>query len=359
MQNALKPSGAKATSSLSGPFEGAHLKLTAIYVGILALILFISSSITYSAFSNRLERRFQNAPPRPAGIEIENLRAPTPKEVRADLINALFIVNGLLLVAAGILSYWLAKITLEPIQLAYDRQRRFLSDASHELRTPLAILQLELENEQGNKGLEKAQTERIKSHLEEVGRMSRLVQDLLALSRLDEPVGPPILTTIDLKKTIQSVATRFQTMSDQAHVRLETVLPEESILVHSQAELLLQALSNLVKNAIHYNKENGSVTITAVKDGAQALITIQDTGVGIAQADVDKIFERFYRVDQSRSRQTGGSGLGLSIVHSIIEQLHGHLELESTVGVGTVVHISLPLSSTSSLLHESLGTVEK
>lgn len=359
MPNALKRSGAKAINSFSRLFESAHLRLTAIYVIILAFILFISSSITYSAFSNRLEHRFQGLPPRSIIVLSDDFRSPTPEQVREDLIDALLFVNGLLLLAAGILSYWLAKLTLEPIQLAYERQRRFLSDASHELRTPLAILQLELENEKTSSSLASVQMERVNSHLEEVHRMSHLVQDLLALSRFDEQVHAPELQTTNLTNVLESVVTRLTPIADQAHVHLEVNLSGPALLIHSNAELLLQALSNLVKNGIHYNKVGGTVTLTATKDESEALVTIQDSGVGIAETDVDKIFERFYRVDQSRSRQTGGSGLGLAIVRSIIEQLQGTIHLESTLGVGTTVRLRFPLAEASSFLHETSGTVEK
>ncbi len=338
----LRPSGEKGIALLSGRFRGAQGRLTLIYTGLLACILLISSSVTYSAFSSRLERRFARFPPRPPVGIAQEILTPRAEEVRADLINTLLIVNGFLLAIAGILSYWLAGLTLAPIQAAYERQRRFLGDVSHELRTPLAILQTDLEN--ARNGATSAHREQIDSHLEEVGRMSQLVRDLLNLSRLDEESSLNHAEKMtDLQSLLRASVERLGRLAESQNVTLTLASQAEAAdawLVPE--EPFRQAFENVTKNAILYNRPGGSVTVTLGQDGQEAVITIADTGIGIATEDLERIFDRFYRVDTSRSRQTGGSGLGLAITRAALERVRGTLKIDSTVGAGTIVTLTIP-----------------
>jgi len=270
---------------------------------------------------------------------------PKPEDVQGDLIDALALANGVLLVCAGILSYWLAGITLMPIQESYDRQRRFLGDASHELRTPLAILQMDLENELESPGVSKAAKERAESHLEEVERMGKLVGDLLTLSRADDTEKKPLeLYEVDVTTLIKGAVERLQPIAAKHEVSLTFIDPKKMVLMRTNKEEFLQALNNIIKNAILYNVEHGTVQVRQALEGGLLKIVVTDTGIGIAQEDLDKIFDRFYRSDKSRSRQTGGSGLGLSIVQSSLEKLGGSVEMTSAVGKGTVVTLTFPTS---------------
>lgn len=353
MLNAFKPSGVKATDSRRDRFWSARTQLTVTYTAILAVILLISSSITYTAFSNRLTERFDRFPPRQPLVLPEGIVPPRPEDVLRDLLYSLVFVNSLLLVLASVASYWLAGMTLEPIREAYERQRRFLGDASHELRTPLAILQADLENSLSAPKISNEWREQAESHLEEVDRMGTIVKDLLLLSHLDEaiPSEEPI-TRIDLVHFLQGITERFRAFAAQHDVTIDVRPSLSALAILTKQELLTKAVSNIVKNAIVYNKPNGKVIIELTQDRALAHIQIQDTGIGISSKDVNKVFDRFYRVDKSRSRQTGGSGLGLSITRSIVDQLHGSIDIKSELGTGTTVALALPLSNASYFLHE-------
>jgi len=355
MPNALKQFGAKVTASLNGRFHQAQVRLTLVYVLIVAAILFISSYTIYSTFSHQLEHRFRGAlvnrqiemPRRFILPDGTSVTTPRPQDVRADLVRTMLLANGILLLIAAIFSYWLAGATLEPIQEAYERQRRFLSDASHELRTPLTILKTDLENE-----LEEAKTkgvarERAESHLEEVERMSRLVGDLLSLSRLDEEYEMAEKGEWELVATLKEVIERFRPIAAQHAVSINFEPFTSTVLFQGKRESFQQAFSNILKNAIFYNHKNGSVTVTTKLEEGQVKVIVADTGIGIAQADLHKIFDRFYRVDKSRSRQSGGSGLGLAIAQAAMEKLGGSIYLTSELGKGTVVTLILPRSSTS------------
>lgn len=349
MPSASRPSGEKDTGLLRGRFSEARARLTLVYVSILAVILVLSSGSIYSTFSTRLDRRFPHFRPGGFLVMADGGIPVGPEAVRAELIDSLIIVNGVLLAVAGMLSYWLAGVTLAPIQASYERQRRFLGDASHELRTPLAILQADLENELDQASLAKKERAQAESHLEEVTRMSRIVSDLLTLSRLDESDGmahaPTVLTLTSL---VEEAVNRLQSIAKREGIVLEYASSvNEEVQVLAQKELVMQALSNVIKNAIIYNKKDGSVAVSLSKEHEQAIIRVVDTGIGIAEKDLRKIGGRFYRVDESRSRQTGGSGLGLAIVRSIVKQARGSFQIESELDKGTTVTIRIPTTKAS------------
>ncbi len=425
MLNALKQSGAKATGSFKKHFNRSLLQLTLLYTVTLAIILLISGMVTYSEFSGRIGKRFGGFQPQISqitqtkaedgsqtttvnisvtplpeppnkplnkfgnklsgvlGNQIGNQpgnlpNIPTAEDVRQDLIQSLIFVNGFLLILASISSYWLARRTLRPIEEAYERQRRFLGDASHELRTPLSILHIELENElraiggtNGTSGTggtthgsasNIAARERIESKLEEVKRMSGLVNDLLALSRLDEdaPNTKDTLKPVHIETAISKITERLQPLAEShklilSYERLgsgsehgsspsaELHSEKNGPMLNLDEDLFSHAITNLILNAIHYNKPDGHVEIVTKTEGNDVVIEITDTGIGISPEDLKAIFERFYRTDKSRTRKTGGSGLGLSIAQSAIEHMGGKITIESERGKGTTATVRLPI----------------
>jgi signal transduction histidine kinase len=345
MQNVLKRSGAKVTDLFEKQFFRSRWTLAFVYVIILVVVLFSSGGITRFIFSHQLENRFNR-------FEMYNEdranRVPPPRteDVRGDLLETTLAVNGLLLIVAGVLSYWFAGLTMRPIKEAYKKQRQFLSDASHELRTPLAILQTNIENELDATKSPIAR-DSIVSNLEEIKRMGALIDDLLVLSRLDarnstvEDYMP-----VDLYSLVRETVERLKPIATKHGI---SILFEElddfklSVMV-TDRELLARALMNVINNAIVYNKEAGSVSILILNNGRTASIIVEDTGVGIERADVEKVFDRFYRAEKSRSRQTGGSGLGLSITKSVVESHGGSIKIKSVIGEGTTVEIVLSIA---------------
>jgi|GEM_PF-2627743 len=369
MQEGSRQSGAKDISSFDKRLSHSIIKLTFIYVIILAAILFVSSSVLYSVFSARLETRFRG--PGLVGGQLLADREtgeilggeilvrpgvpngyPTPEEVRQDLVNLLFLVNGFLLLIAGGLSYKLAEWTLSPLKLSYMREKRFLSDASHELRTPLSILKTELENqlsEQKGKGhATSANAKHIESNLEEVDRMSRIISDLLTLSRMSEDGTAAAVTMapFNINQLVVKTNERLAIVAKANSINLACELPKEDIMLSSNESLVEAILLNAVKNGINYNKPNGTVMTKLEKDEATnaAIITVTDTGIGMSEEETEKVFERFYRADKSRSRQTGGSGLGLSIVKAALDKIDGTVTVKSEVGKGTTLVFRIPSS---------------
>ena len=227
------------------------------------------------------------------------------------------------------------------LENAFESQKQFIQDASHELRTPIAIAQTNIEVlEMDNKATIK-DYERLKDILKmNLERMSTLSEKLLLLSESEQ--GKANWAMVELAPLLTELAAEFKTKAGESGINVELASIESSLPVLGDAFRLKQALVNLVDNAIKYNRPGGEVKISARADDAQVIIEIKDNGIGISQADQQRIFERFYRVDKSRSRTQGGSGLGLAIVKKIAEEHGGTVSVESTLGEGSTFRITLP-----------------
>lgn len=234
--------------------------------------------------------------------------------------------------------------TLSRLDAAFEQLRRFTADASHELRTPLTAIR-----SVGEVALQRSLTaegyrEVIGSMLEDVDRLTRLVENLLLLTRAE--AGRILLTraTVDLGELVAGVSDSLRVLAEEKNQDL-TVRLDGSLTAHCDAGVLRQGITNLLYNAIKYTPRHGAIRVAATSTvGGDAVIEVQDTGPGIPAADHQRVFERFYRVDHARSRQTGGTGLGLAIARWAVEANGGRIELESLEGRGTLFRVVLPRS---------------
>ena len=227
-------------------------------------------------------------------------------------------------------------------------RRDFSANVSHEMKTPLQIISGYAEII--DQGIADEADTRAFAHIihDEAQRMRSLIDDVLTLSRMDEPLGAE-QGPVDLLDLAGSVLRRMAPVADAAEVGLRAL--GSPITVEANARLLDQALSNLVENAVRYSPAGSQVTVGVAKDchpgepgaAAEAVVSVRDEGCGIAPDEQGKVFERFYRVDKSRSKETGGTGLGLAIVKHAVEQCGGTVELESAPGEGSVFRLRLPL----------------
>ena len=226
---------------------------------------------------------------------------------------------------------------LDRLAHLFRAQQRFVADVSHEMRTPLTVIR-------GNVDLLRmgsTDAESLDAITSESERMTRMVSNLLLLSQADAGALPMHLHPLDLAPLIANVARSGNIMAD-GHLAI-TASALGDLTVQGDADRLKQVLLNLVDNAVKHTPEGGRVTIEARNtDGVTVCVSVCDTGVGIPPEDLPHVFERFYRVDKSRSRMQGGAGLGLAIVKSIVEAHSGHIEAQSTVGQGTCFVFTLP-----------------
>jgi signal transduction histidine kinase len=219
-------------------------------------------------------------------------------------------------------------------------RRDFVANASHELKTPAASIQAAAETIQTASLDDPVVIPRFAAQLErEAVRLSRIVTDLLDLSRLES--GSELEEAVAFDAVLRDEAERFDEPAAEAGVELSIradVVPR----VRGSARDLMLLVRNLVDNAIRYTRAGGRVDVTLGADDGDVVLNVSDTGLGIPQRDLPRIFERFYRVDRARSRETGGTGLGLSIVRHIVENHGGKISVESELGRGTRFEVRLP-----------------
>jgi heavy metal sensor kinase len=229
------------------------------------------------------------------------------------------------------------------LERAFAEIRRFTADASHELRTPLTALRTEVEVALSRHLSGGEQQQLLTSLLEELGRLSRLTDQLLTLSRRDAGVEQFELTPVDLHAVVASVVDTLQPLAATKELQVKLRCAEEaSIFVAGDEGRLRQVFINLLDNAFKYTPEGGSVSIYIARQDGSGTVTVTDTGIGIAQEHLPRVFERFYRLDKARTRAAGGTGLGLSIARSIVTAHGGTIEIASSLGKGSTCTVTLP-----------------
>jgi signal transduction histidine kinase len=231
---------------------------------------------------------------------------------------------------------------LDRIESAFLRITEFTADASHELRTPVSLIRTEAELALRRSRGEAEYKESLRHILLEAERTTVLIEELLSLARADSGREVLHLQPIDLRKTLQSVADGWQQVAIIRNLQFSASLdiPESFVMGD---EILLRRLADiLLDNAFKYTSAPGSVNLSLEPKGESIVITVRDTGVGIAEEEQSKIFERFYRVDKARSRAQRGSGLGLAIAQWIVTQHRGSIGVESRSDEGATFSVELP-----------------
>jgi two-component system OmpR family sensor kinase len=222
---------------------------------------------------------------------------------------------------------------------SFERQQQFTADASHELRTPLSIIRSQAELALSKPRTPEEYRTTLQTCLRAAQRMSNLAQGLLSLARVD--AGKAFsFTNVRLHEIVSDSVAQMQAIADAKRVTLATDL--EPIQISGNGQRLGQVVVNLVSNAIAFNSEGGRVEVRLFSDEENAVLTVRDNGIGIPARDCPKIFQRFFRVDKSRTRAVGGTGLGLAICKTFVEAHRGTIDFESTEGAGTTFRVRLP-----------------
>jgi len=229
-------------------------------------------------------------------------------------------------------------LMLDRLSESFAMQRQFSGNAAHELRTPLAIMQTKLELFAAeHKNMEGDTAELVRSQAEQLDRLSRLVHTLLEMSNLS---SAPRSDRIELAPLVEEIITDLTPLASQNDITMEQDC--DNVVITGSDALIYRLVFNLIENAVKYNRRGGSVSVSVHKENSDVVVRVSDTGCGIPEEYRESIFQPFFRVDKSRSRQMGGVGLGLALVHEIAVLHGGSVRAEPGNKVGTVFIVTLP-----------------
>ena len=262
---------------------------------------------------------------------------------KATYAQVLLGFVALLIASAG--GYYMAGRAIIPLKEAYDKQKQFAADASHELRTPLAVLMASAELLLADKSITNPFLRQVLEDLKsEVKKMTNLVSDLLMVARSDNNALKVKIQRVDLSEILKQVVRTMIPIAEKKNIRLAGE-NFEKIIINADEQKIKQLAIILVDNAIKYTPEGGTVVVSLESFNLErAIFAVMDSGIGIAPEDLDKVFERFYRVDKARSREMGGNGLGLAIASEIVKIHEGKISVASKVGEGTKFTVELKVN---------------
>ena len=255
----------------------------------------------------------------------------------AQMKRTTIIIGVVSVVVLSVAAFFLSKKSIEPIKTAFEQQKRFVSDASHELKTPLTVISANADVLAGEIG-ENKWLNYIKSQTD---RMNVLVNDLLNLTRLENNTTDFICTDFDLSKAAENTALPFECQAFEMN-RKFVVDIEEGITVNGSERHIKQMMAIFIDNALKYSNEGGTVKVTLCRHGDKKVFSVFNTGQGVREDEKEKIFERFYRSDESRNRATGGYGLGLAIAKSVIDKHKFKVHVENQEGSSICFVVTMP-----------------
>jgi OmpR-family two-component system manganese-sensing sensor histidine kinase len=258
------------------------------------------------------------------------------------LLNRFLTIDLIIIFFVVILGFFLTHKTLQPIKANLLKQKRFIADAAHELRTPIAVIISGLEVNLENKKLDFSSAKKtLINTLDEMREFSELSNNLLDLSKYDMPIQTKH-EVVFVDELLKSIVEKNKSLAKLKEIKIETEIESPVIILGNKMELS-RVFYNILDNAIKYTLHNGKISASAKIDSSRYQITVSDNGIGIPKDILDKIFDPFFRGDTSRN--TGGAGLGLTLSKKIIENHKGTISIKSELNKGTIVTISLPISS--------------
>ncbi len=330
-------------------FQRASLRLSGLYLLIIMSISLIFSLGLYQLASREIEQGIRRPNSFAQIIRLNNLEGlqdfltgqdKAIKDAKQDIKISLFFINLFIFISGGLLSYYLARRSLRPIEKAHESQSRFTSDASHELRTPIAAMRLENEIALTDPKLTLKQAKtQLESNIEELDKLTSLTEGLLQLSRLENAELEK--SESNLKTIIENAIDRNKKVLSKKKQTVKWKIRSTPLITNEEA--LTGSLATIINNASKYSPGESKISIDVSEDKNVYKIAVSDKGVGIDSVDLLKIFERFYRADQSRTKnEVGGYGIGLSIAKKSIEALGGKIRVKSTPNKGSTFTVCVP-----------------
>ena len=339
MEHIYKQYVALATKWNKDVIFRARVTLISTYVLVSTLVVGITSHLLFKAMLVNMADSIEDQVP---GLINQVLLF---EHTEGILEFKIIFADILIVFMISITAYVLTEITLKPVREARNRERRFLADAAHELRTPLSVMRSGNEVVlRGEKNLSPRVTRQLTGNIEEIDTLTRIANGLLALTSKKQ-MAIDGDTTISVAELMKSVMQKLRPVATEKGVTLTLDLNAGTDLCSVQGDYvtLSRAFENLIENGIKYTKSSGSVVVSVTQLKNTVTVVVKDTGIGIAQKDLAHVAEPFFRADLARTANEG-TGLGLSIVSETIDALGGNLSIQSEVGVGTIVTVTLPTS---------------
>lgn len=271
------------------------------------------------------------------------------KAAMSNFTRVLLMTMGIFWLISILMSIWLSRLTMRPILKSWGRQTEFVGNAAHELRTPLTIIQNKLElllTKPNDKIIDQAENIAIANS--ESQRLQKLTQDLLALARSDSNTVQTNFEATHVATFLQRTVEPYTEIAASQGKRLQLASMADFRATLDQ-NLIHQLMNILIDNALKYSPQGSTITVSTKLVGRKWQLTVADQGIGIQDGERQRIFDRFYRVDSSRSRQTGGNGLGLSIAHWIVALHHGNIVVKANHPQGSQFVTTLPLNPANGL----------
>lgn len=274
-------------------------------------------------------------------------------QLKTDTVLGL---GSIIFLVTALFGYLILRLALAPARAALASQKQFIGNIAHELRTPLSIIKTNTEVRLLDSDVPQRSKEMMRDNLEELDRISDIINNLLSLNVLIRPEDIAF-SNIDVGPVVEKMARHLDQLIERKNLHL-TITQDTYTTVWGNATALEQVVLNVLRNAANYTPHGGTIRVSIKPDyQGYVVVAVEDTGEGIAERDLKRIFEPFYRADQSRTRGKGGSGLGLAIVNELVKIHNGLITIQSAEGKGTSVFISLPSGKEDALTGREEETV--
>lgn len=329
-------------------FQPARTRLALTYLAIIMCLSIGFSTVFYIQSTNEARGNLQRQTTQlqeylyfttPQGVQ--TIQDAQLSAFKRNLVRQLFMLNLGMLVFGAMVSYILALRSLRPLEETLAAQSRFTSDAAHELRTPLTVMKTEIEVSLRDRKLTKADAvQTLKSNMEEIDKLDTLTSALLRLARGTVDPNQSYWQDYALLDILSNARSRVS--ASAAARKISIKLPKTKAVVHGDPDQLVELFVILFDNAIKYSPDKSAVNVEVKSNNQTVRVYVTDKGIGIAEIDLPHIFERFYRVDQSRNKsQASGYGLGLSLAQTIAQAHRGKLSVKSEYGKGSTFLVEL------------------
>ena len=289
--------------------------------------------------------------PNQPGTKIGYVRASQSLEeiesAQEELLRILILGGMLTLILIGLGGFWLTQKAIQPIEASFFQLKQFTADASHELRSPLTAIKASVDIMRNHpERVHPKDAKKLEAIASAAMQMNQTLQDLLFLARADVDRKVSIearqLTPLSLNQILQNSFVLLEPLANDKEIVFQSKFRDE-ITVLGDAAQLSRLFSNLLENALQYTPEEGRVSLDLYKQNRMAVISVRDTGIGIAPDQISRVFDRFWRADKARSRREGGTGLGLAISAAIVKRHEGKITVTSELNIGTCFLVKIPI----------------